>query len=54
MAALDEWRRTVVDDDRVEDAQKEIIFAPLSWLRTNSEKVMIALVIAYLLARFGL
>jgi hypothetical protein len=51
---LKTWRREVDDDELVESAVNHERLQPVKWAFANVEKIMLAIVIAYLVFRFGL
>lgn len=51
---LEEWRDDVDDAGIASSTARAVKMRPVSWLTENGTKVAIALLIAYLLYRFGL
>lgn len=51
---LTRWREDIEKMRAVDEVTDDLMWRPMRWLIDNSEKVGIALVIAYLIARFGL
>lgn len=51
--ALEAWHDACQRDAAVDGAERGIIMAPLKWLWKNSEKVLVAVAIAYIIYRLG-
>ena len=51
---IEAWMNTEKVGDEIEGAQRTIIYTPVKWTLKNFEKIMMALVVAWLLFRFGL
>jgi len=50
---LETWHNQTNEQDAVDSAEKRIIFTPLKWAQNNVEKIMLAVIIAWLIGRFG-
>jgi len=54
IVCLQDWKAAIESDIKVDGAKKKVIWAPWLWLKSNTEKALLAVLIAYLLMKFGL
>lgn len=53
LGKLEEWHHAEKDDELIHDAKSTVIYAPLRWLWSNGTQIAVALIIAYMIWRFG-
>jgi hypothetical protein len=51
--SLEVWRNAVTTEAAVDEAERGIIFKPLSWIGRNAEKIALAVAVAYIIVRLG-